>query len=234
MPKSKIIKELANGTVDTLTALKRTKVLLSGFDNKELNSWINYEIGGYPKDILVPQYRTVKGHIKGSYFKGSMASHMIWKHVSIPLGKMPEELKNSLLVAEFREGAEALKQLAEVGDMSEKQLGREISADLFPVIAQYNNDPYMIITEARLEVGNQCIHNIFSTIENRLLDILILLEKEFGILDELDIDVDIKTDIEKENIVNQLVVLMYNNNSVNIGNDNKIKDTNIASNMDRR
>lgn len=47
-----------------------------------------------------------------------------------------------------------------------------------------------------------------STIENRLLDILILLEKEFGILDELDIDVDIKTDIEKENIVNRLVVLM--------------------------
>ena len=29
MPRSKIIKELANGTVDTLIALKRTKVLLT-------------------------------------------------------------------------------------------------------------------------------------------------------------------------------------------------------------
>ena len=44
MPKSKIIKELANGTVDTLIALKRTKVLLTGFDNVELNTWINNEI----------------------------------------------------------------------------------------------------------------------------------------------------------------------------------------------
>ena len=33
MPRSKIIKELANGTVDTLIALKRTKVLLTEFDN---------------------------------------------------------------------------------------------------------------------------------------------------------------------------------------------------------
>ena len=41
MPKSKIIKELANGTVDTLTALKRAKVLLSEFDNTELNNWIS-------------------------------------------------------------------------------------------------------------------------------------------------------------------------------------------------
>ena len=44
MPRSKIIKELANGTVDTLIALKRTKVLLTEFDNVELNTWINNEL----------------------------------------------------------------------------------------------------------------------------------------------------------------------------------------------
>ena len=41
MPKSKIIKELANGTVDTLVALKRTKVLLSEFENEALNNRLN-------------------------------------------------------------------------------------------------------------------------------------------------------------------------------------------------
>ena len=61
MPKSKIIKELANGTVDTLIALKRTKVLLTGFDNVELNTWINNEITGYPKDAKIPTYRIVRG-----------------------------------------------------------------------------------------------------------------------------------------------------------------------------
>ena len=58
MPKSKIIKEIANGTVDTLIALKRTKVLLTGFDNVELNTWINNEITGYPKDAKIPTYNS--------------------------------------------------------------------------------------------------------------------------------------------------------------------------------
>lgn len=81
MPRSKIIKELANGTVDTLIALKRTKVLLTEFDNVELNTWINNEITGYPKDAEIPAYRVVRGSLMGSYFKGSMASHMTWNHV---------------------------------------------------------------------------------------------------------------------------------------------------------
>lgn len=34
MSKSKIIKELANGSIDTQTALKRTKVLLQELENE--------------------------------------------------------------------------------------------------------------------------------------------------------------------------------------------------------
>lgn len=145
MPKSKIIKELANGTVDTLIALKRTKVLLTGFDNVELNTWINNEITGYPKDAKIPTYRIVRGSLMGSYFKGSMASHMTWNHVSIPLGKMPEDLQDSLLNVSFREGVEALRQLVEKCDSSSIQLGKQINADFFPVIVHYNKDPYMMI-----------------------------------------------------------------------------------------
>lgn len=87
MPKSKIIKDLANGTVDTLTALKRTKVLLAEFENEDLNTWISNEITGYSDKSKIPDYRMVRGNLMGSYFKGSMASHMTWNHVSIPLWK---------------------------------------------------------------------------------------------------------------------------------------------------
>ena len=104
MAKSKIIKDLANSNVDTMTALKRAKVLLAEMDNVDLNNWINYEIVGYPKDVELPSYRITKGSLFGSYFKGSIASHMKWKNVSIPLGNMPEEFQESLLRLEFREG----------------------------------------------------------------------------------------------------------------------------------
>lgn len=229
MPKSKIIKELANGAVDTLTALKRTKVLLSEFNNDELNDWVNYEIMGYPDKVEIPSYRTVRGNLMGYYFKGSMLSHMTWNHVSIPLGKMPDNLKETLLTVYFREGVDALKQLADKAASSDIKMGKLVDADFFPVIARYNGDPYMMITSATVEIGNQCVHNVFSAIENRLLDILILLENEFGILDELDIDLTKKSDYEKEKIIKQIQVIVFNDNSVNIGDGNKIKDSNIAS-----
>lgn len=109
MAKSKIIKELANGEVDTITALKRAKVLVSDLNNAKISKWLDYEISGYPEDANIPSYRKVQGSLIGSYFKGSMASHMTWTNVSLPLGKMPDETKELVLSVEFKEGVEALK-----------------------------------------------------------------------------------------------------------------------------
>lgn len=55
------------------------------------------------------------------------------------------------------------------------------------------------------------------------------LEKGFGLLDDLDIDVCSKSEEEKEEIVKQLYVIVFNDNSVNIGNENRIKGSNIVS-----
>lgn len=50
----------------------------------------------------------------------------------------------------------------------------------------------MYITSAKVIIGPQLIQDVFATVENRLLDALIVLEKEFGNLDELDIDITAK------------------------------------------
>ncbi len=230
MARSSIIKDLANSTVDTVTALKRAKVLFSELENTDLLNWVSYEITGYPVEAVLPDYRSVKGHLMGSYFKGSMVSHMTWKNVSIPLGKMPDDLQEALLNVSFREGVEALRKLAE--DSKEGgQLGKTIDADFFPAIAAYNNDPYMIITSARVIIGSQLIQDVFSSVENRLLDALIILEKEFGNLDELDIDISAKSSDELIDIIDKLLVIVYNDNSVTIGDGNRIKGSSIASSI---
>lgn len=232
MAKSKIIKDLANGTVNTVTALKRAKVLLSEIGNEEVQKWINYEIVGYPADYNLPDYRKARGSLFGSYFKGSMASHMTWTNVSIPLGNMPDDAKDAILKTEFREGVEALRQLVDSASAKEVQLGKSIPADFFPMIAHYNNDPYMIITSARVIVGEQFLTNIFSEIENRLLDILILLEKEFGNLDELDLDVTSKTQEELQKIADNVYFIVYHDDSIKIGDSNKISKSTIASSVE--
>lgn len=229
MAKSKIIKELANGVIDITTVLKRAKVLFSEFKNEILLNWASYEISGYPENYPLPDYRILSGKLMGSYFKGSMASHMKWNNVSIPLGSMPEDMVDKLLSISLYEGVDALNHLVQQNEKAEGNVGKIIPADLFSAISLYNNDPYMIITSAQVIVGSHHIINIISTIENKLLDALILLENEFGNLDELDIDTSTKTPEEISKLTKELIVIIYNDQSVNIGDGNKIKDSNIAS-----
>lgn len=228
MAKSKIIKEIANSTIDTITALKRTKVLLSELENEEIKKWIDYEITGYPEEVELPEYRKTIGVLFGSYFKGSMASHMTWKNVSIPLGNMPDEMRKALLSVDFREGIEALKHLDMEQKGKDNSFGKIIPADVFPIIAKYNNDPYMIITSAKVVVGMQNVSSVFAAVENRLLDILMLLEKEFGILDELDIDTSQKSSDELDKITDGIYCIIYNDHSVRIGDSNKIHESTIG------
>lgn len=91
----------------------------------------------------------------------------------------------------------------------------------------------MVITSAKVVVGPQLIQDVFSTIESRLLDALIILEKEFGNLDELDIDISVKNPDELKAIIDRLIVIVYNDNSVSIGDDNRIKDSTIASSLNQ-
>lgn len=227
MAKSMIIKDIANGTIDTTTALKRAKILFAALDDAELLNWVNYEISGYPSDANLPDYRIERGALKGTYFRGSIASYIKWNDVSIPLGKMPADVIDEFLSVPFYDGVSALKQLVENSDNG--QLARPIPADLFPFIAKYNNDPYMNIVTARVVVSTHCVTNMFSVIENRLLDALLLLEKEFGILDDLDIDITVKSPEEIQTIARQIYVIVYNDQSVHIGDGNRIKATDIST-----
>ena len=89
----------------------------------------------------------------------------------------------------------------------------------------------MVIQSAEIQLNMPQILNIFPKVENKLLDILRYLEKQFGNLDELDIDVDNKSEQELKEIVNHIYVLIYNDQSVTIGNDNEFNNSNIASSI---
>ena len=235
MAKSQIIKDLANGTVDTQTALKRTKVLLQELDDEKLLEWINYEIEGYPSTDNLPEYRKIGGQLYGTYFKGSMASHMTYNHVPLPLGNMPSDDIQALLTTNITQGIEALRNMiaeSEKGD--NRGLSKNVPADYYPIIATYNNDPYMMIVTATVELNMPQIRNIFPKVENKLLDILQYLEKQFGNLDDLDIDVDSKSKEEVKEITKNIYVIIYNDQSITIGDRNKIKDSTIASKISGR
>ncbi len=234
MAKSQIIKDLANGTADIQTALKRTKVLLQELNNDKLLQWVNYEIEGYPENADIPDYRIIGGQVYGTYFKGSIATHVQYNHVPISLGNLPDEIKNDILTIKITQGIEALN--AMVIESRRKENGgltRLIPSELYPHIAQANNDFGMIIVTASVELNMAEILNIFPKIESKLLDILLFLEKQFGKLDDLDINTESKSEEELERITNHIYVVIYNDKSITIGDKNKIKDSNIASSIEK-
>lgn len=85
------------------------------------------------------------------------------------------------------------------------------------------------LLSAVVEISQTQVKNVFSRVENTVLDVLLLLEKQFGNLDDLDIDLSSKNNEEIRDITNDIMVLIYNDNSISIGDNNKMKDTSIST-----
>lgn len=230
MAKSKIIKDLANGSTDTFTSLKRAKILCASLKDNEILNWINYEISGYPSEVILPDYRIVSGDLFGTFIRGLPSRYATYNNVSIPLGNMPNKIRDQLLKIEFRESIRALKGAYE-SSKNGKDIAKNIPADLYSGITKFNNDPFMTIVSAYVLFLPEKIENIFSIVENKLLDILLLMEKEYGMLDELDIDISQTDNLKNQTIINEIKLIIYDN-SITIGNDNKIKDSDITVNTD--
>ena len=161
-----------------------------------------------------------------------MANHITYNHVPLPLGNLPDEIKEDILTIKIRQGIEALKGvIAESEKNDNSGLMKPIPAEYYPYIAQANNDLGMIIATASVELNMPKVLNIFPKVESKLLDILSYLEKQFGNLDDLDIDIESKSEKELNNIINHIHVLIYNDKSVTLGDNNKIKNSNIASSI---
>lgn len=228
MARSQIIKDLANGSCDLGTALKRTKVLIKLLGDDKILQWINCEIEGYKEADDIPEYRKFVGNFVGTYIIGTMGQHVKYSNVSIPLGKMPQEQRDMLLTASVKQGISTLEQMLKDSNTS---FAKNVPADMYRAIEKFIDNPFFSIASGNVIYDKMQIMDIIPHVENTLLDMLLLLEKEFGNLDELDIDVDSKGEEELDSIHNSLCVMIFNDNSVTIGNDNRFKDTTIASSV---
>jgi hypothetical protein len=89
-----LIEEIQAGAIsetgDVSALLRKCKLLAARLDNREFAEWVDRELGGYPSDLDLPQYRLVQtlsyGNFVGPY--GMQASRQ-----QIPLSLLPENLR---------------------------------------------------------------------------------------------------------------------------------------------
>lgn len=225
MAKSKIIKDIVNNNVNIVTTLKRLSVLVYGLNNSEILNWINCEISGYPENEYFPSYRKIRGSVKGYYSRNDRT----WKDNFIPLvEEISMKDKENIIEFKIREGIAALNELSnQYGEICYKH----ITPDLFHIIAKYSGDRDIVIKSARVVIDKHIIIGILSNVEKRILDILLMLEQEFGCLDDLDIDTSSKDNDAIKKFNEKINVIIYNNNSISIGDGNKITSSTLASNI---
>ena len=214
MAKSKIIKLLANNEISMETALNRLLIIASDLDNDDLADWAAAELHGYNKDMDLPVYRKKKClHFTYSGINGAFqVTDSPFTHLEI----IVEHDKDAFDVPIV----DSVSTLQHFVDNSQT--------------FSYCRDYSYLSEFVYEETGIQCtsikqrvplnfLQNILSEIKIRLLRVLIKLDKEYGCLDDLDVDKTVKAPEEVEAINKIVNNYIFFDNRITMGDKNKIK-----------
>lgn len=211
MAKSKIIKELANKEISLEVGFNRLLIIASDIGNYDLIDWATNELNGYSNESKIPTYRKSKmGHIIYSGING----HLQVKNQPLPLSALDKEIVEYLSVNPFYHDIATIERFA-FGDNG------NIGLDLTEFAGNVYKNTKIQCISISMNFPKEVFLGIVSTIRTKLIRILIELDKEFGCLDDLDIDTSEK---QLKNLTDKLNVIIYEDNSITVGNSNKLKN----------
>ncbi|MYL65433.1 hypothetical protein GLW07_18910 [Bacillus hwajinpoensis] len=218
MSRSKILIDLVNNTNNLESVLLRLKVILSKLENETINNWINCEIEGYKKGDTIPPYRIIRGNAIGNYYLGGME----YKNYPVPLKFAPRALSESILNTMIKDGIRGIFSLIE----SKEKIGKSFPPE---ICARFSRDDIKLyVSEMNVTYGVHQLDGILAAIRNKLTDIVIKLENDFGNIDSLDIITN-ETDKEIIKEVEHFIINEFHlDKSITIGDNNKIKDTHVV------
>lgn len=219
MKRSKIIKDFINSNTSTEIVLKHLRVLLNDIGNKTLIDWVTNELMGYRNNISsLPDYRKLKGVLKANCIVGFTT----YSNYLLPLSHLDQETIDLLLSVNLCQSISTLENIAS----NDNPISKHIHSEWFPIIQKGCNAN---IISAHVCVDITYIRDILSTVNNKILEILLLLENEFGNLDNLNINISTKEPDELKNIIKNLNLFIYDT-SINIGDNNNFKSSNLITN----
>lgn len=220
MAKSKIIKELANNEISLEVALNRLLIIASDLDNDELSNWVEAELHGYRNIDMVPSYRQVKsGQFTYSGINGSFqVTNSPFTYLSIIAKHVPDAFD-----VKISDSISALQAFVE---------GKETQScyrDFTYLSGYVFQETGIQCTRIRQSIPHNFFQNVLSEIKTRLLKVFLKLDKEYGCLDDLDVDTSNRTPDEVAEINKAVNNYIYIDNSVTVGDRNKIEGSEILT-----
>lgn len=219
MAKSKLIKDLACGNVSISDAFYRLLVIAGDLDNKTLLNWASNEINGYSNCMDVPNYRII--HSLNFQYSGINGGFQV---SNSPLNPMifNEKTLESIKTLTITEGVKSIENKSD----SNKTLHRDLTYLAGEV---YKNSGGIQCISISQRIESSAFTNILSSIKTKLIQVLQKLEREYGNIDDLDVGTGDKSEQEIKQFTITIERLIYENNSVSIGNDNSISKAGIEA-----
>lgn len=200
MAKSQLIKDLATNKISLEEALQRLLVITSELNNEELNKWILGELNGYSIETELPSYRK------------NIASHLVYSgingpykvtNVALPLNFLSEDIREIVKQTPLRTSIRGIEKMLE--------LDGKLGMDLMDLAGDIYKNTGIGCYKIFKEYSRISIEEVVSNVKNKLLLFLIDLEKEFGNLDNMDIDLGIITDEQSQKIKKTVNRIYYDN-----------------------
>lgn len=205
MAKSQLIKDLATNKISTEEGLQRLLVISSELNNEELTSWIMGELTGYPKNVELPAYRKNIGSTLS--YSGINGSFQV-TDLPLPYNFLPKEARELIEENPFNTSIRGIEKLLEENG--------KIGTDMTFLAGMVKKETGIICYSIYSEYSRVSIEEIISNVKNKLLLLLLDLEKEFGNLDNLDIEVDNLTTEKTQKIEESVSKIFYDDMEENI------------------
>lgn len=220
MAKSKIIKELANNEISLEVAINRLLIIASDINNQELAQWAEKELNGYSSTDEIPSYRLVENTM---FLYSGINGRMQVTNIPLPLKELFKGKDLEILKVNIFDGLKTIEGI--INNDTDDRYGRDFTWAA-PMIYKMTGIQCFSITQI---VSETALENTLNTVKTILLKVLIQLDKSYGCLDDLDIDITGKTHEEVTEINTTINNYIFTDNSVRIGDKNRIEDTGILT-----
>lgn len=227
MAKSKIIKDLISKKIELTQALERVLVIAMEINDADTIRWVKSEKNGYGKDDDVPDYRILSLSPIGTYQLLGNGGILMCKNHPLPTIGIPDDMREYISRHTFKKGISQVLEQYIVCQKDGTNMVMSIPPEMYACFEEGTN---IIVTNAHLAISPFDLERIIDAVRTRTIELLVLLEKNFGVLDDLDIDLDDyeSNEIKRLQEACSLVIKGDNNGDTYIITNSKVKKSNIG------
>lgn len=222
---NEIIATLSSCESGTTNALIKTKVLLFKMGKKDLASWVNHELNGYPDGVELPSYRTVPARLLVNANNGFRS----YKGLQVILSHLDDDEYEKANQSRVKLSISQVEQIV-VNAEGETSLSQTIPIEIaYAKYCKYLDDDYEI-TRCYKDIALHNFTSILTQVRSRLLDFVLELSDQLA---EIEGTVSMEEKLKKIDTSNLFNRAIFGDNTViNLGNNNSLKVTNSITNND--